>query len=303
MFSSWIRSAKRRHYYILSLSERLRRLTYADAEIGLGNLRQGGESGLPLLLLSLKLILEVGCQRLVPQCRHEDALRTFCRCGYHGIRQLVDVSKQSCLQKSVYHFVSTKTIYIFLAEIGCLCLVAPPSERKEHSRCLARNLFTPGLFIFLAYFCFFYLGDFNLRATVTDEFTHWMYCIKTTTYLNDFSTNPAAYSAYPSYPPGMCLFQYFFQKIYLLTKPGMPFSEWRAYLAYQVLLVSLGMPFLQRLSFKRPLEMLLNASIPIFIHLPFFFGYNFAGVMIDAFVGAAAGYSFAMVLQYIPLYI
>ena len=179
---------------------------------------------------------------------------------------------------------------------GCLCLVAPPSERKEHSRCLARNLFTPGLFIFLAYFCFFYLGDFNLRATVTDEFTHWMYCIKTTTYLNDFSTNPAAYSAYPSYPPGMCLFQYFFQKIYLLTKPGMPFSEWRAYLAYQVLLVSLGMPFLQRLSFKRPLEMLLNASIPIFIHLPFFFGYNFAGVMIDAFVGAAAGYSFAMVL-------
>lgn len=184
-------------------------------------------------------------------------------------------------------------IYVY---VGCLCLIAPPSERKEHRACLARNLLTPGLFLFLAYFCFFYLGDFNLRATVTDEFTHWMYCVKTTTYLNDFSTNPAAYSGYPSYPPGMCLFQYFFQKIYLLTKPEMSFSEWRAYLAYQILMVSLGMPFLQRLSFKRPLEMLLNASIPLFIHLPFFFGYNFAGVMIDAFVGAAAGYTFAMVL-------
>lgn len=184
-------------------------------------------------------------------------------------------------------------IYVY---VGCLCLIAPPSERKEHRGRLARNLVTPGLFIFLAYFCFFHLCDFNLQATVTDEFTHWMYCVKTTTYLNDFSTNPAAYSAYPSYPPGMCLFQYFFQKIYLMTKPGMPFSEWRAYLAYQILMVSLGMPFLQRLSFRRPLEMLLNASIPLFIHLPFFFGYNFAGVMIDAFVGAAAGYSFAMVL-------
>lgn len=185
------------------------------------------------------------------------------------------------------------SIYVY---VGYLCLITPPSERKEHRGRLARNLVTPGLFIFLAYFCFFYLGDFNLRATVTDEFTHWMYCVKTTTYLNDFSTNPAAYSRFPSYPPGMCLFQYFFQKIYLLTKPAMPFSEWRAYLAYQILMVSLGMPFLQRLSFKRPLEMLLNASIPLFIHLPFFFGYNFAGVMIDAFVGAAAGYTFAMVL-------
>ena len=128
----WTRSVKRSHYYILSLSERLRRLTCADAEIGLGNLRQGGESGLPLLLLSLKLILEVGCQRLVPQCRHEDALRTFCRGGYHGIRQLVDVSKQSCLQKSVYHFVSTKTIYIFLAEIGCLLLSVGFHHNAQH---------------------------------------------------------------------------------------------------------------------------------------------------------------------------
>ena len=184
-------------------------------------------------------------------------------------------------------------IYIY---VGCLCLTAPPSEQAEYRSRLARNLFTPGLLIFLAYFCFFYLCDFNLQATITDEFTHWMYCVKTTTYLNDFSTNPASYSNFPSYPPGMCLFQYFFQKIYLLTKPGMPFSEWRAYLAYQILMVSLGMPFLQRLSFRRPLEMLLNASVLLFIHLPFFFGYNFAGVMIDTFVGTAAGYTFAMVL-------
>ena len=182
-------------------------------------------------------------------------------------------------------------IYIY---VGCLCLIAP--ERTEYRGRLARNLFTPGFFLFLACFCFFYLCDFNLQATVTDEFSHWMYCVKTTTYLNDFSTNPAAYSSFPSYPPGMCLFQYFFQRIYLLTKPGMPFSEWRAYLAYQILMVSMGMPFLQRLSFRRPLEILLNASVLLFIHLPFFFGYNFAGVMIDTFVAVAAGYTFAMVL-------
>ena len=182
------------------------------------------------------------------------------------------------------------------AAVGIYGYVAFLCLRKEHRASLARNLFTPGLLIFLVCFCFYLLGDFNLRATVTDEFSHWMYCVKTTTYLDDLSTNPAAYSSFPSYPPGMCLFQYFFQKIYLLAKPGMPFSEWRAYLAYQLLLVSMAMPFLRQLSFKRPLELLLSAAIPVFIHLPFFFPWNFTGVMIDAFVGAAAGYTFAMVL-------
>lgn len=185
---------------------------------------------------------------------------------------------------------------VIAAAVGIYGYVAFLCLRKEHRASLARNLFTPGLLIFLGCFCFYLLGDFNLRATVTDEFSHWMYCVKTTTYLDDLSTNPAAYSSFPSYPPGMCLFQYFFQKIYLLAKPGMPFSEWRAYFAYQLLLVSMAMPFLRQLSVKRPLELLLSAAIPVFIHLPFFFPWNFTGVMIDAFVGAAAGYTFAMVL-------
>lgn len=168
--------------------------------------------------------------------------------------------------------------------------------QKEHRVSLLRNLITPGLFLFAGCFCFFLLGDFNLRATITDEFSHWMYCVKATTYLDDFCTNPASYALFPSYPPGMCLFQYFFQKLYLLAEPEMPFSEWRAYLAYQVLMVSLAMPFLRRLSFRRPMELLLNGWVVLFIHLPFFYGYNFAGVMIDTFVGAAAGFTFAMVL-------
>lgn len=173
---------------------------------------------------------------------------------------------------------------------ACLCL------RRVSSRTgLIHHLLTPGLVIFLGFFCLFALCDFNRLASVWDEFSHWMYCVKTTTYLNDFSTNPASYSTFPSYPPGMCLFQYFFQKLYQLTKPGMPFSEWRAYFAYHILMVSPAFPFFRRLSFRKPVGILLGSALLFVLPLTFF-EQVYAKIYIDVFLSMLAGFAFALVL-------
>lgn len=171
-----------------------------------------------------------------------------------------------------------------------LCLGSAPCRAG-----LVRNLLTPGLVIFLGFFCLFALCDFNRLASVWDEFSHWMYCVKTTTYLNDFSTNPAAYSGFPSYPPGMCLFQYFFQKLYQLAKPGMPFSEWRAYFAYHILMVAPAFPFFRKLSFRKPVSILLGGALLFVLPLTFY-EQAYARIYIDVFLSMLAGFAFAAVL-------
>ena len=66
------------------------------------------------------------------------------------------------------------------------------------------------------------------------------------TRLNDFATNPAANAMFASYPPGMALFQYLLQRLFVLTNGAGDFCEWRCYYAYHVLLIGSCFPFLKR---------------------------------------------------------
>ena len=71
-------AVERRDLYVAIV---LQRAVNATAQMSLRNLRQGGETGLEVLLLTFHLVLEVASQRLVAQCRDEDSLRQ-----YRGIR-------------------------------------------------------------------------------------------------------------------------------------------------------------------------------------------------------------------------
>lgn len=157
------------------------------------------------------------------------------------------------------------------------------------------KFFTPAFSLLCVYFLLLNVLDFNLLATGSDEFSHWMDSIQVMVHLDDFITNPASNSLYQSYPPAMTLFQYLFQKIYLLFNPGSSFSEWRMYLAFQIFSLSMLFPFLRDLSFKRPLSLFLVGILVFIIPLPFFSDFHYS-IYIDPVIGILAGCGLAMPL-------
>lgn len=153
---------------------------------------------------------------------------------------------------------------------------------------------TPGSVIFLVVcIAFAYLNHGRL-AYSWDEFSHWMDIVKVMTTLDDFGTNPASQSAYQSYPPGMALFQYFLQKIFLFFKPDARFHEPSVYMAYQVFFASLLLPFFKGQSFRRPLYILLTCTV-IFITPILFFDSIYSTVYIDPILSFLAGAGFAAI--------
>lgn len=132
-------------------------------------------------------------------------------------------------------------------------------------------------------------------ATNSDEFSHWMECIKVMTVHDDFSTNPLSHDDYRSYPPGMALFQYIVQRVYLLFNRDKIFSEWIVYFAYQVFSVSLILPFLKKISWKK--SYIFAAVIVCCLLSPsMFYDYFFSTVTIDPFVCMLAGSGLAYVI-------
>jgi len=155
------------------------------------------------------------------------------------------------------------------------------------------NFFTPAFFLLCVYFLLLNILDFNLLATRSDEFSHWMDSIQVMTHLDDFITNPASNSLYKSYPPAMTLFQYLLQKIYLLFNPDKPFCEWRMYLAFQIFSLSILFPFLKNFSFKNLVSFCCIGIILFIFPLPFFSDF-LSCVYIDPVVAILAGCGFAM---------
>ena len=168
-------------------------------------------------------------------------------------------------------------------------------SRKHNIGDLKSDFFTPGFWVF----CVLYLGLIYINhgklADTWDEFSHWMDCVKAMTYVNDFVTNPAAHSTFQSYPPAMSLFQYFYQKIYLHMYPMAEFSEWRMYMAYQLLAFSTFFPFMQKINFRRPISAFCCLISILVVPLIFYSGF-YTTVYIDPFLGIVAGTGFAMIL-------
>lgn len=161
-------------------------------------------------------------------------------------------------------------------------------EGKGTVSLLKEKMLTPAFVVFLVIFFSLSFFDRGKLATGWDEFTHWIDCVKTMVIVDDFVTNPESGSAFNNYPPSMALFQFFLQRIYLWIHPGQLFSEWHNYFAYQVFAVSIWMPFMRKLRFRRPFEMI---TIPVAVVLvPLFFYRDFyMSLYVDAFLGILAG--------------
>lgn len=84
--------------------------------------------------------------------------------------------------------------------------------------------------------------------TDSDEFSHWGDVVKVMVQTGDFGSDPASGSLFKSYPPGISLFQYLFERIgYLIS--GIEFTEWYCYYALDILYVAVVLPVLRHLSY------------------------------------------------------
>ena len=158
---------------------------------------------------------------------------------------------------------------------------------------LIKSMITPAFAIFCVLFALLMLGDYGMLSTGWDDFSHWQLCVRKMMVLDDFAANPASGIYYQSYPPAMALFQYFFQKLHYLVDSEPVFSEWRLFLAYQVLMIALAMPFFRGLSLPKAAL----AGVGLFVLPMLFIGETYTLLYIDSFVGMLAGCGFLAVLM------
>ena len=157
------------------------------------------------------------------------------------------------------------------------------------------KLLTPGFVFFLISYVLLAHWNNGKVAADWDEFSHWVDTVKATLYVGDFGTNPAAEAAFPSYPPGMMLFQYCLQKVHSLLSPGVVFSEWRVFFAFQIFFVAVSLPFLKDVTFRQPIKLALYAVL-IILGPMLFYRKIYKIVLIDPILGILFGSGMAMVL-------
>lgn len=189
--------------------------------------------------------------------------------------------------------------YAALALTGLLCAVALvflcAGGRAELGRRL-RLLLSPGMLLFLILAAALVYIDYGMLPSVWDEFSHWADSAKFMTLMDDFITNPASESWFPSYPPGMALMQYFTQRLYLLVRPASRFVDWLLYYTYQLYALAFLMPFVPRDWSKRPLRSLL-VTLSLLLSFCCMFTLDvfiLRTTYIDPFLGVVLGCGMAM---------
>ena len=184
-------------------------------------------------------------------------------------------------------------VYVLLLAALCFWAYGLWHLVRGGGKQLIKSMITPGFAVFCMLFALLVLGDYGMLSTGWDDFSHWQLCVRKMMVLEDFAANPASGIYYQSYPPAMALFQYFCQKLRYLLDGGAEFSEWRLFLAYQVLMLAPAMPFFRGLSLPKAAL----AGLCLFVLPMLFIGETYILLYIDSFVGMLAGCGFLAVLS------
>ncbi len=184
-------------------------------------------------------------------------------------------------------------VYAILIAAACFWAYGLWSLVKRRGKQLIKSMITPAFAIFCGIFALLILGDYGMLSTGWDDFSHWQLCVRKMMVLDDFAANPASGIYYQSYPPAMALHQYFFQKLRYLLDSEPVFSEWRLFLAYQVLMIAPAMPFFRELSLPKAVL----AGVCLLVLPLLFIGQTYTLLYIDSFVGMLAGCGFLAVLR------
>lgn len=155
--------------------------------------------------------------------------------------------------------------------------------KNKDGKKIINKLLTPGFVLFVVFELVFIFGLKNKLFYTNDEFSHWGDIVKVMTTIEDFGTNPLSHSIFKSYPPAVSIFQYILEKInYYLT--GEEFVEWLCYIAYDLLCITIILPFTKNFSFKKP-SSIITSMVAIFC-LPYvFFLPSFISLHVETILG------------------
>ncbi len=184
-------------------------------------------------------------------------------------------------------------LVIFLYAVTLLFII----HKNITLRQFVSAVITPAMLIFVLLFILLNVLYVEMVAHSWDEFSHWADVVKAMTYINDFATNPDSHSQFQSYPPGMALLQYFFQKLHMFMRADKVFTEWRLYLAYQTFALSMFFPFLEEKELRtfEKIVLFLGIAVSVLVFYPDFYG----SIYIDPFVAILAGTTFALIFNHI----
>ncbi|MBQ1771675.1 MAG: hypothetical protein II000_07010 [Clostridia bacterium] len=169
--------------------------------------------------------------------------------------------------------------------------------RKHSWKETAHRLFTPGFVIFAVAFVLFAVCNKGKLVHEMDSFSHWGDVVKSMTLLDDFGTNAASLTEFKSYPPGISLFQYFYEKTGSVLHGGTVFTEWYLYHAYQVMLAAFVAPVFSKLNHRKPAAGLICA-VCVFA-APMVMYYNtYDSLYVDSLLGILSGCAMAMMICY-----
>ncbi|WP_061249393.1 hypothetical protein [Leptospira alstonii] len=162
----------------------------------------------------------------------------------------------------------------------CLGIISLYTARNRLAELLT-PLLEPGPVIFFLFACFFYIKLSQALFEGFDEFTHWGFAAREMFFQDSFTTADSALLL-KSYPPGTALFQYW------LTK-SIGWSEGNAYWAQSLLILSGAVVFLERMTWRQWIRILVTLGV-VFL-LVFIFGYGLKSLYVDNVLGLLCGAS------------
>lgn len=185
-------------------------------------------------------------------------------------------------------------IAVCVLSFSCYVVAGIWMIKNRNIKNVIKNTLTNGFFVFLVLSAICTFSIYGKVLHSWDEFTHWGDIVKAMVTIDDFGTNPLADAAFQSYPPGMSLFQYMLQKLYV-WKTGEIFSEWRLYIAYQMFAFSFIVPIFNG-KIKKNIFCTVVSMIIVFLAPLMFYEEFYSTLYIDPFLSVLSGAGLAMVL-------
>ncbi len=149
-----------------------------------------------------------------------------------------------------------------------------------------QHAFSPSFAVFLALALASFITTRGMRLSSFDEFTEWGAVVKAMFLDDKLSVYSPIELAFRGYQPGIGLFQYFVER----------FGDWNEadlFWAYQLVIISLFIPFMASLTWRRAGRLAL--ILPIIFIVPNLFFPSTQLIIIDPVLGLLFGYCLALV--------
>lgn len=154
---------------------------------------------------------------------------------------------------------------------------------------LFKNIVTPAFILWIIANIFIIYINFGRMFYNWDEFTHWGTAVYDMYSINALSNSSKSLISMYSYPPGLPIFEYFFEFFHFTG-----FREWICYFAYQLFMVSLFMRFFRNIRWNiKGIVKIILVAIVLF-NVPIVFTSNYyTTIYVDAAVGLLFGFCMA----------